>query len=40
VEEGAKLLLGGNVYKKRHFRGGFFFEQNLFTGVSSKMRIG
>jgi alpha-ketoglutaric semialdehyde dehydrogenase len=39
VEEGAKLLLGGNVYKKGYCRGGFFFEPTLFAGVSPKMRI-
>ncbi len=39
VEEGAKRLTGGNVYKKGKCRDGFFFEPTLFAGVSPKMRI-
>ncbi|MBT6248983.1 MAG: aldehyde dehydrogenase family protein, partial [Nitrospina sp.] len=39
VEEGAKLLFGGNIYKKGICRNGFFFEPTLFAGVSPKMRI-
>ena len=39
VEEGAKLLLGGNIYNKGKCRGGFFFEPTLFAGVTPKMRI-
>ena len=39
VEEGAKLLLGWNIYKKGNCRNGFFFEPTLFAEVSPKMRI-
>ena len=39
VEEGAKLLLGGNIYNKGKCRSGFFFEPTLFAGVTPKMRI-
>ena len=39
VEEGAKLLLGGNIYNKGKCRSGFFFEPTLFAEVSPKMRI-
>jgi aldehyde dehydrogenase (NAD+) len=39
IEEGAKILIGGNAYKKGKCRDGFFFEPTLFAEVSPKMRI-
>ncbi len=39
VEEGAKLIVGGNYHNVKNCRNGFFFQPTVFTDVSPKMRI-
>lgn len=38
-KEGAKLVLGGNPYKKGKCAHGYFIEPTIFTDVTPKMRI-
>jgi acyl-CoA reductase-like NAD-dependent aldehyde dehydrogenase len=39
VNEGAKLLTGGDYCKGKSFQNGFFFQPTVFGDVSPKMRI-
>ena len=40
VEDGARLLTGGQIPDETTLRGGFFLKPTIFTGVKAAMKIG
>ncbi len=38
-EEGAKLVVGGNILNREEYKNGYFFEPTLFTDVKPQMTI-